>query len=201
MTFKKALLPLSTYVILRSGLIDGDKGWNAHPDEPLADDVSIPPGSGRLTILATGLGAAVLASVWLSPPSMMLGVCASIATSCALLLLEDILRAQKQERTAISANGLLQRPLTSAKDKEQWFVVSRDMALAVAVFSIIASITLESFRSYSLTYELMPPAREGLRSLWKTNQLPYGIGRDVAGIAQETGKAITLLYTVSHPIL
>jgi len=178
-------------------MIDSDNGWNVHADDAATDNTTTSPGSGRLTILATGLATAVLASVWLSPPSMMLGVCASIATSCTLLLLEDILRAQKHEGTVNSVDGLLQRPSTSARDNAQRSVASRDMALAVAGFSVIASIALESFRSSELTHQLVPPAREDLRPLWKATQLPYSFGQDISGIALETGKAIALLYTVS----
>jgi len=181
-------------------MIDGDNGWNIHADDTTTDNTTTSPGSGRLTILATGLATAVLASVWLSPPSMMLGVCASIATSCALLLLEDILRAQKHEKIVNSVDGLLQRPSTSGKDNVQRSVASRDMALAVATISIIASITLESFRSDELTHQLVPPVQEDSRPLWKATQLPYSVGQDISGIVLETGKAIALLYTVSYQV-
>jgi hypothetical protein len=129
---------------------------------------------------------------------MMLGVCGSIATACALLLLEEIFRMQKQERTINSVDGLLQRSSSSSfKENEEAYITKRDMALAIAAFGLVASFSLESFRSDGFTYQPGIGIYDHWGPDWKVKQHPYNIGRDVVGVVGECGKAITLLATVS----
>lgn len=198
LTLRKALLPLCTYCILRSGLIDGDRGWHLYAENAPTNTRPLPSGTGRLIIIATGLGAAVLANIWMSPPSVMLGVCGSVATACALLLLEEILRTQKQERTINSVDGLLRRPSSSsAEEREEAYITHRDTALVIAAFSLVASLSLERFGSGGFTYQPGIGIYDRLGPDWKTKQHLYDITRGVVGVVEETGKAMALLATVS----
>lgn len=177
--------------------MDGENGWNLHEEN---NAQSNRPGYSKtlwLVALTTALGTAVLATIWVSYPSIALGLCASLTMAGSLVLIEEVLRTQKYERTVNTIDGLLQRPPSSShKEREEEWVIMRNMALAVAVFCFVASLSLESFQVGGLTYRPELGVYDSWGARWKVRQYSYNIGKIVSSIVPETLKAITLLSVV-----
>jgi hypothetical protein len=194
------LLPLCTYCILQFSPTDGENGWNFYEEINAQNNR---PGSWRtlwLITLTTALGVSILANIWISSPSIALGLCASLATAGSLLLIEKVLRTQKHERTANTIDGLLQRPPSpSNKGKEEERVVMRNMALTVAAFCLVASLSLESFQLGGLTYRPELGIYDSWGERWKAQQYSHNIRNIISSIVLEILKAITLLSVVCLP--
>lgn len=75
--------------------------------------------------------------------------------------------------------------------------MNRDMALAIAALSTLASFSLESFRSDGFTFQPEIGIYDRWGDTWKSRQYSFNIGRDILGIALETGRAAALITTVS----
>ena len=117
-----------------------------------------------------------------------------------MVLIEDVLKTQKHERTPNSIDGLLQRPPSpSNKEQEEAWIFMRNVALVMASFSLVASLSLESFQLGGLTYRPELGIYDNWGARWKAQQYWYNIGRVVCGIVLETLKAITLLAVVCFP--
>ena len=180
--------------------MDGENGWNLFEENNVQNNR---PGSSRtlwLISLTTALGIAVLANIWVSSPSIPLGLCGSLATAGSLVLIEEVLKTQKHERTADSTDGLLQRPPSSSNtEQEEAWIIMRNMALAVATFSLVASLSLESFQLGGLTYRPELDIYDNWGARWKAQQYSHNVERVVYGIVLETLKAIALLSVVCFP--
>lgn len=104
---------------------------------------------------------------------------------------------QKHDRTVNSADGLLQKPpSTSSKEQKVAWISMRDMAVAVAAFCLVASLSLENFQVDGLTYRAELGIYDSWEARWKARQYSYNIIRIVPGIILQAVKAITLLLVV-----
>jgi hypothetical protein len=180
--------------------MDGENGWSLYAENNAQSNRPSSSRSFWLIILTAALGAGVFASIWVSPQDIILGLCGSLTTAGSLVLLEEVLRMQKHERTANSVDGLLQRsPSSSSREQEEAWIIMRKMALAVAAPCLVASLLLENFQVGELTFRPELGIYSSWSERWKAQQYSYNIEGAVSGIVLETLKAITLLSVVCLP--
>jgi len=196
----KAFLPLCTYCILQCGQMDGESGWSLYAEDNAQSDQPSSSRSFWLIILTAILGVGVFTGIWVSPQNIILGLCGSLTTAGSLVLLEEVLRTQKHERTSNSVDGLLQRrPSSSSTEQEEASITMRNMALVVAVTCLIASLSLENFQVGELKHRPELSIYNSWSERWKAQQYSYNIKGAVSGIVLGTLKAITLLSVVCLP--
>jgi hypothetical protein len=167
----------------------------------------------RLLIITTGTSLGVLSTVYIQFPVTALGICSVLSTASALVLLEHNLGNHddgKRLGATESSNGTLHRlaPRTEGDDTSAWTVI-RDMSAVVAIVCMIASMSVERFKTHQwahrvpagpvLGQETTPTPVRNLFIQWN-----WDTREDLFAIAIECAKAMLLSSMVSgkhFPIL
>jgi hypothetical protein len=138
----------------------------------------------------------------------VLGICSVVSTASALLLLEYSLNHDEEGRHSPRAtpNGLIVKPSPQLPEDvaEEALTTMRDMAAAVALVCLIASLSFESFKRYEWAYKPQSGPIDSKKADLKLVMVLYNQWNsidDLIGIILGAAKALLLTATVSTQFL
>jgi hypothetical protein len=172
-------------------------------------------GFGRLLLIATFTSCLLLSSAYVRFPIGVLGLCGVLMTACALVIVENNLRANPSARssrphtpitpsTPRTPNGLLHTlPSWTFDNDEVAWTTFRDMAAIIALVCMLVSLSFESFKTWQWTYRDPTGPIDPEKSPSKVRVFDYEWNSkdDFWGIIFECTKAALMLLTVSSIFL